>query len=191
MSYSTIRRTACAAAALYAALTLAGCSSSEPVQQGQVPQTAPATLPTGAERPPSGTGPAPDPGVRSWPLPTLPAPAIDEHPDPSDAASVAAAWVQLVATHTGDQDLDDDLAARARRLSTSDDTLRVQLLASTGVQTARIVDAAELAPDERGGVVVAVAADVGQPGQRPTVATVRLRLERTTARGWLVDEVLA
>lgn len=191
MSDSTIRRTACAAAALFAALTLAGCSSSEPAQQGQVPLTAPATLPAGAEAPPSGTAPAPDPDVRSWPLPTLPAPAIDQRPEPGDAASVAATWVQLVATHTGDQKLDADLAARARRLSTSDDTLRVQLLAATEVQTARIVDAAELAPDERGGVVVAVAADVGQPGQRPTVATVRLRLERSPARGWLVDEVLA
>jgi hypothetical protein len=113
---------------------------------------------------------------------------MDQAPDPDDAEAVAAAWVQLVATRTGNRAKDAELAAEARRWSVSDDTLRVQLLGADAEQTARIVDATELAPSASGGVVVAVVVDVGPPGSRPTVATVRLRLERTDR--WLVAEVL-
>jgi hypothetical protein len=194
MADSSSRRAVLAAAVVFAAVFSGGCASepgSAPPRDASGASERPAVATSTTTEDPVDEAPAPDPDVRTWPLPTLPEPYTDHAADADQPTSVAAAWLQLVATRTGDPERDAALVDRARRLSTSDDTLRVQLLAADGQQTVRIVEAKELAPDEAGGVVVAVAADVGQPGDRPTVATVRLRLERNQRGAWLVDEVVS
>ena len=188
------RRPAAVAATVLAAAVLASCASSGPARSSapsttRTPESTSTTL-FAPEDAPAAPAPAPD-EARPWPLPKLGDPELPTSTDRSDRHDVASDWVTAMSTYGPTID-PDSRRSTVDALSTRPDTADVHGFApddSDTAQTARLVDAIDLARSGSG-TVVAVVVDVGPPGQRPVITRTWKLLVVKDGTGWLVDGVV-
>lgn len=188
------RRPLAVAATVIAAVVLASCASSGPARSSATSTTTtPASTSTTLVAPedtPAPPAPTPD-EARPWPLPKLGDPELPTGTELGDRNDVAGDWVTAMSTYGPTID-PDDRRSTVDALSTSPDAAVVHGFApddSDTAQTARLVDAVDLAPSGNG-TVVAVVVDVGPPGQRPAITRTWKILVVKDGASWLVDGVV-